>query len=218
MNLRKGCAPHVVIFTFGIIATLAACSEYLFMLASTFTLDNLPGGAQYTEAGDLMERRMNHTIDTLLSAMREEMPNKGELASLVQRVAAVEKQLQNPEQVNSEHKTALNDKEFAMLSDRILSIEQSVNALKSAPTLPDETFSSNLSSYGTNNEEFCVTWDVNTDEWWTHHPDWVVSHENETHYCFAPMENPEKAMFFRDLYDIQFHGNCSDQILKQRYA
>ena len=34
-------------------------------------------------------------------------------------------------------------------------------------------------------ENFCVPWDVNTDDWWTHHPKWRVTHENDTHTCFS---------------------------------
>ena len=34
-----------------------------------------------------------------------------------------------------------------------------------------------------------------------------------THQCFGPMEG-EKAAFFRKLYDIQFHGECSKATTK----
>lgn len=65
---------------------------------------------------------------------------------------------------------------------------------------------------------FCVPWETDLDEWWTHHPDWVVSKENETHYCFSPMEDPEKAAAFRKLYDIQFNGDCSNITTKQMWS
>lgn len=64
----------------------------------------------------------------------------------------------------------------------------------------------------------CHTWDVNTDEWWTHHPDWRVSFENDSHYCFTPISNNiEKAHLYRTLYDIQFSPttNCSNVITKR---
>jgi hypothetical protein len=63
---------------------------------------------------------------------------------------------------------------------------------------------------------FCVEWHIDTDDWWTHRPDWVVTAENETHYCFGPMVKATtvygtaKAQFFRNLYDNQFRNNCSN--------
>lgn len=59
---------------------------------------------------------------------------------------------------------------------------------------------------------FCVSWDVDTDAWWTHHPDWSVTAENATHYCFDLMRDPAKAQFFRQLYNLQFPTNCSDSV------
>ena len=56
---------------------------------------------------------------------------------------------------------------------------------------------------------FCVTWDVQTDGWWTHHPEWEVSTENDTHFCFQPIENPEKVDQMLKLYAIQFQSECS---------
>lgn len=50
---------------------------------------------------------------------------------------------------------------------------------------------------------FCHLWEVDTDEWWTHHVDWEISLENATHYCFSPIQVEEKAKLFRHLYDIQ---------------
>jgi hypothetical protein len=59
-------------------------------------------------------------------------------------------------------------------------------------------------------KEFCVEWHIDTDEWWTHQPDWIVTGENDTHYCLGPiLDNPEKAQFFRDLYRNQFQNDCS---------
>lgn len=58
------------------------------------------------------------------------------------------------------------------------------------------------------NMPFCVPWETNMDEWWTRHSDWFVSSEDHVHQCFSPMKG-EKAAFFRKIYDIQFHGECS---------
>jgi len=64
---------------------------------------------------------------------------------------------------------------------------------------------------------FCVSWNVDTDAWWTHRPDWTVTLENTTHYCFGPMTDPDKAQFFRELYNIQFRGNCSHAVTVEQY-
>lgn len=49
----------------------------------------------------------------------------------------------------------------------------------------------------------CVPWDVNEDEWWFHHPEWEAGVENDTHYCFERIRDPQKAKFLRNLYNIQ---------------
>uniref|UniRef100_A0A7S3P474 Uncharacterized protein n=1 Tax=Amphora coffeiformis TaxID=265554 RepID=A0A7S3P474_9STRA len=49
----------------------------------------------------------------------------------------------------------------------------------------------------------CVPWDVNVDEWWTHHPDWTIVDESTQQCCFAKFPEP-KATFFRNLYKTQF--------------
>jgi Alpha-(1,6)-fucosyltransferase N- and catalytic domains len=52
----------------------------------------------------------------------------------------------------------------------------------------------------------CHPWTHNSDEWWTHHPDWFVSLENDTHYCFdqiTPYGSP-KAVFLREFYQNQY--------------
>jgi hypothetical protein len=57
----------------------------------------------------------------------------------------------------------------------------------------------------------CVPWSVDSDEWWTHNPDWIVAMENDTHYCFDPMpEDSPKTQLIRRIYQNQFQGNCSD--------
>jgi hypothetical protein len=58
-------------------------------------------------------------------------------------------------------------------------------------------------------ESVCVPWSVNSDEWWTHNPDWFISLENSSHYCFSPMpESSPKALLFRRLYNNQFQNDC----------
>ncbi|KAG7365828.1 hypothetical protein IV203_028498 [Nitzschia inconspicua] len=57
----------------------------------------------------------------------------------------------------------------------------------------------------------CSTWDVSSDDWWLVRPDWDVSLENDTHYCFSPMEDKSKAAFLRELHTKQWDNvNCTD--------
>jgi len=65
--------------------------------------------------------------------------------------------------------------------------------------------------------DLCVSWEVNTDEWWTHHPDFRISLENETHYCFRPLPS-EKAQLTKTLYDVQFQLNCSKTFTKTMWS
>jgi hypothetical protein len=56
----------------------------------------------------------------------------------------------------------------------------------------------------------CVSWNVNVDDWWLHHPEWQVSLENDTHQCFQPSTHSQLA-FLRELHSIQWNQtfNCS---------
>jgi len=53
--------------------------------------------------------------------------------------------------------------------------------------------------------QVCSSWDVNMDSWWTHHPEWEVSFENDVCFCFRKMANhtPQYA-FLREIYNLQF--------------
>lgn len=55
---------------------------------------------------------------------------------------------------------------------------------------------------------FCASWEVNTDDWWTHHPDWDVTYENDTTFCFSRIDNP-RSEFLRQIHASQFNNNCS---------
>jgi hypothetical protein len=57
---------------------------------------------------------------------------------------------------------------------------------------------------------FCHTWSVNSDEWWTHHPDWEIFQETDDGYCFRLIQDKGKAEFMRKLYKNQYQGNCSN--------
>jgi hypothetical protein len=58
--------------------------------------------------------------------------------------------------------------------------------------------------------EYCAPWEVDSDNWWLHHPDWEPSTENETAYCFAPIKDTEKATSLKELHKHQWTGNCSE--------
>ena len=60
--------------------------------------------------------------------------------------------------------------------------------------------------------QVCSSWDVNMDSWWTHHPEWEVSFENDVCFCFRKMANhTPKFKFLREIYNLQFSNstNCS---------
>ena len=65
------------------------------------------------------------------------------------------------------------------------------------------------------NQTMCASWDVNVDDWWLPHPDWYPSFESHSHYCFSPMQDAAKADFMRQLYQNQYHGNCSNAVYKK---
>lgn len=120
------------------------------------------------------------------------------------------------EQAIQSHKGASPErKDLESLKEYILSVEKKVQSITDAhiASLGDHQ-SGSEPFYGLNNQTFCVPWTVDMDDWWTHHVDWSISTENETHQCFSQMEDPEKVDFFRKLYDIQFKGNCSSVFTK----
>lgn len=92
------------------------------------------------------------------------------------------------------------------------------NVLGDAVNLLEEEFRIEIVRAILAQEQFCIPWEVDTDHWWTHHPDWVVSKENDTHYCFSHMAEPEKADFFKKLYANQFQSDCSTVWTKQMWS
>jgi hypothetical protein len=60
-------------------------------------------------------------------------------------------------------------------------------------------------------DHFCVEWDQDTldiDEWWTHHPEFVIELQNTTHQCFHKEFSTEKSLFFTQVYKNQFPTEC----------
>ena len=65
-----------------------------------------------------------------------------------------------------------------------------------------EQFATNIQ-----NSSFCLPWSVNSDLWWTHHPDWFVSEENQQEYCFSIIPDEKKRNYFLNFYQTQFPPN-----------
>ena len=111
------------------------------------------------------------------------------------------------------------DKRLGKLEKRIASLESSLRAHVTSSSGNEIVEEETEILSDESREPFCVRWKENRDEWWTHHPDWEVADENRTHYCFAPIEDQEKAAVFRRLYQVQFRtGDCSKVITKPMWS
>ena len=66
-------------------------------------------------------------------------------------------------------------------------------------------------------DNFCVPWEVNADEWWTHSPAWKATEENRTHACFALIASEKDRNLTEAIYRNQWDGNCSDVYTRQMY-
>ena len=69
----------------------------------------------------------------------------------------------------------------------------------------------NVISHFSSMARFCVKWDhdaFDIDEWWTHHPEFVIELQNTTHQCFQREPSPEKSFFFSEVYRNQFQNGC----------
>ena len=53
----------------------------------------------------------------------------------------------------------------------------------------------------------CFRWDDDSDHWWTHHPTWNVSKENDTHTCF---QYDATHPYYLKIYKNQFMAGCSN--------
>ncbi|CAB9501428.1 expressed unknown protein [Seminavis robusta] len=62
-----------------------------------------------------------------------------------------------------------------------------------------------------NNASYCCgLWNVTADDWWMHHPDWEVVHEDSFKFCFAPVQNDTKRAFIRDLHWLQWQFDIDE--------
>ena len=67
------------------------------------------------------------------------------------------------------------------------------------------------------NGTYCLSWNVDSDEWWTHHVDWEVTNETDEGYCFSPMDGENKRSLLRRLYHIQFRSDCAQARTKRMW-
>ena len=60
----------------------------------------------------------------------------------------------------------------------------------------------------------CTTWDgPNYDEWWIHNPEWFISREKDTSFCFSKIVDKKQSDFLSKIYSIQWNStNCSTTI------
>ena len=65
---------------------------------------------------------------------------------------------------------------------------------------------------------FCISWNVSSDLWWTHHVDWEVTNETDHGYCFHSFADTLKGFVLRSLYDIQFRGDCDVARTKRMWS
>ena len=64
----------------------------------------------------------------------------------------------------------------------------------------------------------CASWEYeHGDDWWVQHPDFEVSHENQTTFCFSKIQDSAKADFFRRIHQVQWNvSNCSNVLQRQQ--
>ena len=60
----------------------------------------------------------------------------------------------------------------------------------------------------------CFTWDEEdkANTFWLEHPDYDIAYENLEQSCFTPIADPERADFLRQVYQLQWHSNCSKDV------
>jgi hypothetical protein len=64
----------------------------------------------------------------------------------------------------------------------------------------------------------CASWDYeHGDDWWVQHPDFQVSHENQTTFCFSKIQDSAKANFLHRVHQVQWNvSNCSNVLQRQQ--
>jgi hypothetical protein len=164
----------------------------------TLQIQSTLRGSAEGSTNNEMDQMVNETVEMLLARLKD--------SSLYdERLALLESRLSSLETTVLGH---INGNDGESREERTPRVSE-VSRLEApeAPETPDSP------------EPFCVTWETNMDDWWTHHPDWYVSKENNTHYCFSLIEDAKKAAVFRKLYDVQFKtGDCSNVTTKRMWS
>lgn len=62
---------------------------------------------------------------------------------------------------------------------------------------------------------FCVPWAVNTDDWWTHAPDWDVAEENDLFTCFRKSNH---SVVWTSIYQNQFQNDCNSTVTRSMWS
>lgn len=91
------------------------------------------------------------------------------------------------------------------------------HTLFNGDSLPTVTRVQDIESVASLKQPFCLPWNVNSDEWWTHHVLWEVFYQDDSHYCFRRIPNRQKMETIRNIYRNQFRNDCSDPVYKKMW-
>ena len=112
-----------------------------------------------------------------------------------------EEELQKQKEEENKRK---QEAEAKRLENEAKKLENHQLLLQQQPVVTTTLITESPLHCNSNHTQCCASWNVNADKWWLHHPDWEVTVENETSYCFAPMSNREKARYFSDVHKVQW--------------
>lgn len=63
----------------------------------------------------------------------------------------------------------------------------------------------------------CASWNYDADDWWSQHPEFEVSYEDHSTFCFSKIQDQRKADFFRRIHNVQWNvSNCSAVLQRQQ--
>jgi hypothetical protein len=96
-------------------------------------------------------------------------------------------------------------------------VEETLHRLPDGESLAVATTAEEIETVALNDESFCVPWEVNSDEWWTHHVVWEIFHEDDTHYCFRRLGDAAKEALLWQIYHNQFESDCSVMVHKKMW-
>lgn len=191
--VAAGDRRHYGRFPFFVVFAIALIIGFEFFFGTLQLQSSLRSSDTSYDEIDLM---MNRTIETLLTRLPDRSEER--IISLEKRLASLESALRSHNNVDADNVTN-HPAHDAKASTFDQGYQQFVHFEPQKP--------------------FCVMWKENMDEWWTHHPDWYVSNENDTHYCFSPIEDRRKVQLFRKLYQTQFKlGDCSKVVSKRMWS